>query len=89
MRAALEGIDDWRLAALDSLTATGRSLVLAFAAALGRLRPEEAFRLMRLEERWQADNWGEVEGGHDVDDADVRARIAGAVAFLHLIEAKP
>ena len=86
MRRVLAGVDDWRLAALDSLTATGRSLVIGLAVAMRHLGPEEALALMRLEEQFQADHWGSVDGGHDVDEADMRARVAGAISFLHLIE---
>ena len=79
-------MDDWRLSALESLTATCRSLVIALAAASGRISPEAALIAARVEEEYQAEVWGMVEGGHDVDRADHRARIAGAVAFLRLLE---
>ena len=126
MRRVLGGVDDWRLAAVDSLTATGRSLVVAMAvraargrraggalvtsarmrhsrlkrllaptpslpllhaqAARGVLGPAAATEAVRAEERFQARVWGVVEGGHDVDEADIAARMAGAISFLHLLE---
>ena len=43
----------------------------------------------RLQEQYQVDRWGMVEasgmGGHDIDAADMRARIAAASVFLRLL----
>jgi ATP synthase F1 complex assembly factor 2 len=32
----------------------------------------------------QVDKWGLVEGGHDVDIADLKVQMSSAVVFLHL-----
>jgi len=34
----------------------------------------QAISLSRLEEEVQLEDWGYVEGGHDVDEADIRVR---------------
>ena len=75
------------VAGVSALSAAARSLVMAFALQRRRVRPADAPRLLRLEEDAQAAEWGFVEGGHDVDIADLRARIAAPVAFLQLYEA--
>jgi ATP synthase F1 complex assembly factor 2 len=87
MRAALAACDDWQLAGVSALSAAARSLVMAFALARRRVRAADAHTLLRIEEDAQAAEWGFVEGGHDVDIADLRARIAAPAVFLDLLRA--
>ena len=77
--------DDWQLAALDQTTNTSKSLVLALALAHGRIDAESCAAFARIAEQHQADEWGEVEAGHDLDAADVAVRIGSASAFLRLL----
>ena len=85
LRAHLHAADDWQLAGITAASAACRSLLMAFALARGRVRPAEAPALLRLEEAAQTAEWGVVEGGHDVDEADLRARCAAAAVFLRLL----
>lgn len=87
MRAALTACDDWQLAGVAALSSAARSLVMAFALQRRRVRPADAPRLLRLEEDAQTAEWGFVEGGHDVDIADLKARLAAPVLFLDLYAA--
>ena len=87
MRAALVACDDWELAGVAALSAAARSLVMAFALQRRRVRAADAPRLLRLEEDAQTAEWGIVEGGHDIDIADLKARIAAPVLFLDLYAA--
>ncbi|GBF93265.1 hypothetical protein Rsub_05997 [Raphidocelis subcapitata] len=76
VRRWLEGLDSWRLAAVEQLTAACKSVVLAAALLRGRLSPEAALAAARLEEAYQIEDWGEVEAGHDLDAADMGTRVA-------------
>ena len=38
---------------------------------------QQAITLSRLEEEMQLEEWGYVEGGHDVDEADIRVSFLG------------
>ena len=87
LRAALAASDDWELAGITAASAACRSLVMAFALARGRVRPAAAQQLLRLEEDAQMREWGYVEGGHDVDEADLRARVGAAAAYFYLLRA--
>ena len=58
------GLDPWRLAAVEQLTYSGKSLLLAFALSAGRLTLKEALEAVRLEEIFQSEEWGEVEAGN-------------------------
>lgn len=61
LRAAVAGHDPFRLVALHDLVAITGSLVLGLAVARGRLEADEAFRISRIDEHWQIEQWGEDE----------------------------
>ena len=52
----------------------------------GQLDVQAAIMAARLEETYQMDEWGLVEGGHDIDIADIQVRIAGPTVFLRLLQ---
>ncbi|TKY63150.1 ATP synthase mitochondrial F1 complex assembly factor 2 [Spatholobus suberectus] len=80
----LNKTDDCELSAIDAIAASAHSLIIAIGMVRGKLQIEEAIELIRLEEDFQVDRWGLVEGGHDVDIADLRVQISSAVVFLGL-----
>lgn len=88
LATAIEGLlkrtSDCELAAIDAIAAAAHSLVIAIGIFRGRLNLEEAIELIRLEEDLQVDSWGLVEGGHDVDIADLKVQVASAAVFLGL-----
>lgn len=59
--ALTAGFDRFRLAAFHDLVAISGSLILALAVTRGRLTPDEAFGLSRIDEAWQTEIWGEDE----------------------------
>eukprot|EP00250_Pteridium_aquilinum_P001391 c11590_g1_i1 orf=902-1837(-) len=85
MEKVLKGANNWQLAAIDALSAAAKSLVVAMAVSRGKLGIEEAIQVIRLEEDFQIEEWGLVEGGHDVDVADLRCRVAAVSIFLRLL----
>ncbi|XP_062105561.1 uncharacterized protein LOC133817160 [Humulus lupulus] len=80
----LKNTDDCELASIDALASAAHSLVIALGIFRGKLEIEEAIELIRLEEDLQVDKWGLVEGGHDVDLADLKVQISSAAVFLAL-----
>ncbi|CAN4082345.1 unnamed protein product [Withania somnifera] len=84
VESLLKKTDDCELASIDAIASAAHSLVIALGIFRGRLGIEEAIELIRLEEDLQVDSWGLVEGGHDVDIADLKVQIASAVVFLGL-----
>ncbi|XP_031122388.1 ATP synthase mitochondrial F1 complex assembly factor 2-like [Ipomoea triloba] len=80
----LKKSNDCELAAIDAIAAAAHSLVIAIGVFRGRLGIEEAIELIRLEEDLQIDKWGLVEGGHDLDIADLQVQVASAAVFLRL-----
>ena len=61
LREPLEAMDDFELTAFHDLVVLSGSLVLALAVAQGRLSAEEAWRLSRVDEDFQIEEWGEDE----------------------------
>jgi chaperone required for assembly of F1-ATPase len=61
LREPLEAMDPFELAAFHDLVTLSGSLVLGLAVAMGRLSAEEAWRLSRLDEDFQIEEWGEDE----------------------------
>ncbi|KAJ4961349.1 hypothetical protein NE237_021259 [Protea cynaroides] len=80
----LKSTDNCELAAIDALAAAAHSLIISIGIFRGRLQIEEAVKLIRLEEDLQVDRWGLVEGGHDLDIADLKVQISSAAVFLGL-----
>ncbi|OAE18118.1 hypothetical protein AXG93_4101s1050 [Marchantia polymorpha subsp. ruderalis] len=81
----LRSMSDWELAAVDSLAGAAKSLVVALAIARNELSIERAIDIIRVEEEHQIEDWGHVEGGHDIDIADLRVQITAASVFLRLL----
>ncbi|HLS18321.1 MAG TPA: ATP12 family protein [Paracoccaceae bacterium] len=55
----VESFDAWELTGLSELTSLSGSLILALAVLHGRLTPEDAWALSRLDEQWNIEQWGE------------------------------
>jgi len=76
--------DDFRLTALQAVTAACGSLVIALALSEGRLDPEAAFAASQLDETFQIEAWGE-----DAEAMQRRALLAedikAAASFLELL----
>lgn len=86
LAAALEGMDAYRLAAMQPLVTIAGSLVIALALAEGEVDADAAFAAGHLDELYQAEKWG--------DDAEAtaartarRAAFDAAARFLSLLDA--
>lgn len=75
LTAAVEARDAFRLTALHELTALAGSLVLGLAAEEGAADAWALWRASRVDEDWQAEQWGE-----DAEAADAAARKAADFA---------
>ncbi|PTQ76023.1 ATP12 family chaperone protein [Celeribacter persicus] len=61
LRSRTHALTAFELAAFHDLVALSGSLILGFAVIEGRLSPEEAWALSRLDEQFQIEQWGEDE----------------------------
>lgn len=76
LSARTHAFDAFELTAFHDLVSLSGSLILGFAATLEARDPQELWHLSRLDEIWQAEQWG-----HD-DDAEAMAALKMA-GFLH------
>lgn len=72
----VHGTTSFELAALHDLVSLSGSLVLGLAVVEGRLSPDDAWSVSRVDEDWQSEQWGEDE------EAAEAAKIKKA-AFCH------
>ncbi|MDE3060543.1 MAG: ATPase [Pseudomonadota bacterium] len=86
IRRYLLRMDSMRLAAGCLLASLFSSLALALATLAGQLDTLEAFRLSRLEEDYQAEQWGEDSEAVS-RAARLREEAAAVKRFLRLLEA--
>ncbi|KUJ85219.1 ATPase [Ruegeria marisrubri] len=76
LRRRVHDLSEFRLAAFHDLVSLSGSLVLGFAAAHGWREPDEIWRISRLDELWQEEQWGTDE------EAQAQAEVKRQ-AFLH------
>jgi chaperone required for assembly of F1-ATPase len=83
---AVAALDDFRLTALHTLTASCGSLVIALALLEGRVDAATAFAASQLDETFQIEAWGEDAEAVERRRA-LEADIEAAVRFLSLLGA--
>ncbi|KAI0279800.1 ATP12-domain-containing protein [Russula aff. rugulosa BPL654] len=78
----LQGFDPWQMAAMERVTFTTKSFIIALALVHGRINAEQAALASQVEVASQIERWGEVEDSHDVDYHDVRRHIGSAACLV-------
>lgn len=68
---------------MDFLARNFKSLVIALALWKGHITAEQAIHASRIEENFQIEAHGEVEGNHDIDVSQIAAEVSNAAFFLH------
>lgn len=72
------------LLGVQFMTENLKSVILTHALMKTRLTVEEAVSLSRLEIEYQTSQWGNVEWAHDIDLAQMRARVSAGLLFFLL-----
>jgi chaperone required for assembly of F1-ATPase len=83
---AVAALDPYRLAALSPLVTVGGSLIAALAVLERAISPDEAWRSVSIDERWQLEQWGsdpEAQLALDNRERDFMS----AARFLELVDA--
>lgn len=78
--------DDFALTALHDLVTIPGSLILGLAVSHGRIDATQAFDLSRIDEEFQAEQWGRDEESDEAADGR-RIALANAERFLQLSRA--
>ena len=63
-----------------------KSVVISLALLHRFIDMDQAVAAARVDEEYNIDMWGLVEGGHDVDRANVSVQVATASTLLWLLE---
>lgn len=84
-REAIEGLSPWQLAVLDTLTKITKSVTIPLAFHHGKLDATGVCIAARVEEDYQIEEWGEVEGGHDIDYRYTYVKVFSASTFHKLL----
>lgn len=79
----VENMDHFTLTCLQSACMECKSLVVALALICRFIDFEQAKIASRLEEEFQIDIWGAVEGGHDMDRLNNTVACSSVDAFMH------
>jgi chaperone required for assembly of F1-ATPase len=85
LSARVEGFTAFELTAVHDLVAITGSLVLGLAVTDGRLDPETAWTLSRIDETWQAELWGRDEDA-DAMEGQRREGLLHAGRFYRLCQ---
>lgn len=80
----LDSHGNWALIGAEFMAKNLKSFVLTTCLTDRFLKVEQAVELARLEVRFQAEKWSEVEWEHDLDERCTNARVAAGCLFYHL-----
>lgn len=86
LRRAVAENDAFRLTALSDLVALSGSLILGLAVLRGALAGEVAWRLSRIDEDWQEEQWGRDDEAHRAAEAR-RGAFLDAERLVRLLKA--
>ncbi len=87
LAAAVEALGPWPLTALHDLVTLSGSLVIGLAALDRHLPAEDLWRRARIDEIWQAEQWGEDEEAQRESEAK-RRDFMHAARLLELLAAR-
>jgi len=85
VRHRLEHMNAWHLHATHELAKGAKSLVIPLCVADRVATAAQAIEAARAEEEAQIEEWGLVEGSHDVDKANLTAQMAAASTLMWLV----
>ena len=87
VRQVVHGLDPFSLAVLQCMTMECKSLVLSLSFLFKFINLKQLKVASRIEEEFQVEIWGVVEGGHDMDRLNNSVSLSSAATFLGLLEA--
>lgn len=90
-RLMLDSLSNWELAALDALTTVTKSFLISWSVLCDYIDVSAAYDAARLEENYQMDQYGRVDGiyGHGIDIEFTKMTIAAAKLFHSALNPTP
>ncbi len=83
LREQVHGFTAFELTAFHDLVAMSGSLIIGLAVTRGHLEPQEAWVASRIDEHWQAEQWGQDEDAMATEEIK-RSAFAHAARFFRL-----
>jgi chaperone required for assembly of F1-ATPase len=84
LAAQVHGLSPWALTPMHELVALSGSLVIGLAVRAGRIEPAEGWRVSRLDEQWNIEQWGE-DAEAAAADAKRRESFLAAARLLAIL----
>jgi len=84
----VNSLDHWYLTLLQSAVVESKSFLVGVCYLHRGITPTEAIHAGRVEEEFQLEQWGLVEGGHDLDRLNAGVSMMSVRAFMDLLELK-
>lgn len=78
-------LDPFSLTCLQCATMESKSILVALALLGRELTLEQAIAASRVEEEFQIEIWGAVEGGHDMDRLNNAVALSSVDVFMRLL----
>lgn len=88
MEKRLRTLSAWEMTCTFAAAAAAKSLLIGLALTRNIITPEEALKCARVEEDYQIERHGFVEGGHDIDISDLRVRLTAPHTMNLILKAK-
>ena len=89
IKALVHSLDPHTMACLQTTCMECKSIVLGMAYVLyGHLSVDELRQASRVEEEFQVDIWGVVEGGHDMDRLNNAVNLSSVGLYMSLLRAQ-
>lgn len=90
IRNIIQNMDDWTFAIFESTVLLGKSVVIALAFMQNRLNIDQAYKAIRLEENYNLQVCGRVDGmyGTKLQEDHAKLRLASSRVALHLLKMK-
>ena len=85
-RQWVHSLDAWHLAALHSACLESKSFLVAAAMLTQHYDARDAQTACRVEEEFQIDSWGMVEGQHDYDRLNATVQLTAASILADLLQ---
>ena len=84
LRSICTGLDDYHMVALETASTISKSTALGLSLLDSFLPIQSILKLSRLEEDYQAEVSGKVEGAHDLEEAHCLMLLSAAKCLTHL-----
>ncbi|KAK5582242.1 hypothetical protein RB653_003825 [Dictyostelium firmibasis] len=78
----LHSMNNWELVCLQLISQSSKSYLVALALYYGKLRLDNLYQTIALEEEYQSETWGKIPFGHDLAECETHNEIAPPLFML-------